>query len=70
MRPELKECLKTVRKPARYTGGEVGAVYKDKSKVDVRVAHMFPELYEIGMSHLGSKILYGVMGEELFKLGI
>jgi len=61
MRPELKECLKTVRKPARYTGGEVGAVYKDKSKVDVRVAHMFPELYEIGMSHLGSKILYGVM---------
>ncbi len=56
---KLKQCLDNVRKPARYAGGEYNQVVKDKSQVDCRVALCFPELYEIAMSHLGSKILYG-----------
>lgn len=47
-------------KPSRYIGGEVGSVIKDKSKVDVRFAFCFPDTYEVGMSHLGMKILYGL----------
>ncbi len=47
-------------KPSRYIGGEVGSVVKDKSKVDVRFAFCFPDTYEVGMSHLGMKILYGL----------
>ncbi len=50
--------LLKVQKPGRYTGGELGSVIKDKSKVDVRFAFCFPDTYEIGMSHLGMKILY------------
>ena len=61
MNDTIRACLEHVRKPARYTGGEYNAVYKDKSKVDVRFAFCFPDIYEIGMSHLGSKILYGLM---------
>lgn len=56
---KLKQCLDNVRKPARYAGGEYNQVVKDKSQVGCRVALCFPELYEIAMSHLGSKILYG-----------
>ena len=52
------EILLKVEKPARYIGNEVNAVVKDKSKVDVRVAMCFPDVYEIGMSHLGIQILY------------
>lgn len=52
------EILMTVEKPARYIGGEVNAVVKDKNKVDVRFAMCFPDVYEIGMSHLGIQILY------------
>ena len=55
--------LPTVQKPARYTGGEWGEVQKDKNKVDVRVAFCFPDTYEIGMSNVGMRILYGVMNE-------
>lgn len=47
-------------KPSRYIGGEVGSIVKDKSKVDVRFAFCFPDTYEVGMSHLGMKILYGL----------
>ncbi len=54
----LEELLLTVQKPGRYSGGEIGSVIKDKSKIDVRFAFCFPDTYEIGMSHLGMKILY------------
>ncbi|MBQ4578708.1 MAG: TIGR03960 family B12-binding radical SAM protein [Clostridia bacterium] len=61
MNDTIRACLEHVRKPARYTGGEYNAVYKDKEQVDLRFAFCFPDLYEIGMSHLGSKILYGLL---------
>jgi len=50
-----------VQKPARYVGGEYNAVMKDKSGVDLRFAFCFPDTYEIGMSNLGYRILYGVL---------
>ena len=52
------EILMNVEKPARYIGGEVNAVMKDKDQVDIRFAMCFPDVYEIGMSHLGIQILY------------
>ncbi len=55
------DILMKVDKPARYIGNEVNAVVKDKSKVDVRFAMCFPDVYEIGMSHLGIQILYGML---------
>ena len=55
--------LPTVQKPARYTGGEWGEIKKDLSEVRVRVAFCFPDTYEIGMSNVGMRILYGVMNE-------
>ena len=57
----LNRILPTVQKPARYTGGEYNEIKKDKSQVDLRVAYCFPDTYEIGMSNLGMRILYGVM---------
>ena len=56
----LEQLFDKVQKPARYTGGELNSVVKDKSKVNVRFAFCFPDLYEVGMSHLGMKILYGL----------
>ena len=59
---ELKQrILPMVQKPARYTGGEWGEVKKDLSGIRVRVAFCFPDTYEIGMSNVGMRILYGVM---------
>ena len=55
---EVEKILLKVQKPGRYTGGELNSIVKDKSKVDVRFAFCFPDTYEIGMSHLGMKILY------------
>ena len=52
------EILLSIQQPARYIGGEVNMVSKDPSKVDVRFAMCFPDVYEIGMSHLGMQILY------------
>ena len=52
-----------VQRPGRYVGGELGSVIKEKDKVDVRFAFCFPDTYEIGMSHLGMKILYGAFNE-------
>lgn len=52
------EILLKVEKPARYIGNEVNSVMKDKRKVEVRMAMCFPDVYEIGMSHLGIQILY------------
>ena len=59
----LKRILPTVQKPARYTGGEYNEIKKDISQVRVRVAFCFPDTYEIGMSNVGMRILYGVMNE-------
>lgn len=55
--------LDKVEKPGRYTGGEWGSVIKDPKNVDIRFAFCFPDTYEIGMSHLGIKILYGILNE-------
>ena len=55
---EIGRILPLVQKPGRYTGGELNSVMKDKTKVDLRYAFCFPDSYEIGMSHLGIKILY------------
>lgn len=63
MKKEVEKILQYVQKPARYIGGEVNAVMKDKEKVDIRYAFCFPDTYEIGMSHLGMKILYGLVNE-------
>lgn len=56
---ELEEILLKVQKPGKYIGGETGSVIKDKTKIKSRIAFCFPDLYEVGMSHLGMKILYG-----------
>lgn len=61
MDKRLERILPRVQKPARYVGGEFNAIMKDKSKVDTRVAFCFPDTYEIGMSNLGMRILYGVI---------
>ena len=59
---DLKQrILPTVQKPARYTGGEWGQILKDKDSTRVRVAFCFPDTYEIGMSNVGMRILYGIM---------
>jgi len=57
------DILFKVEKPARYVGGELNCCYKDKEKVDIRFAFCFPDVYEVGMSHLGSRILYHVLNE-------
>ena len=61
MEKRLERILPRVQKPARYVGGEYNQVVKDKAQVDVRFAFCFPDTYEIGMSNLGMRILYGVM---------
>ncbi len=60
---KFEELLLSVQKPGRYSGGEVGSIIKDEDKVDVRFAFCFPDTYEIGMSHLGMKILYSLFNE-------
>jgi len=64
MNRTLEHILPKVQKPARYTGGEYNAVVKNKKSVSTRYALCFPDTYEIGMSNLGCRILYGVMNEE------
>ena len=59
----LERILPTVQKPARYVGGEYNQIVKNKADVRVRVAFCFPDTYEIGMSNVGMRILYGVMNE-------
>ena len=61
MTEQMQRILPAVQKPARYTGGEWGEIQKDKKDVRVRVAFCFPDTYEIGMSNVGMRILYGVM---------
>jgi len=63
LKDKIEKHLLEVQKPSRYIGGEVGSVIKDKSKIDVRFAFCFPDTYDIGMSHLGMKILYSLTNE-------
>jgi len=63
LKQKIENILPHVEKPARYTGGELNSVLKDKNKVDIRVAFCFADTYEVGMSHLGMKILYGLLNE-------
>lgn len=60
IKKEVERILLRVQKPARYVGGEVNSVEKDLAQVDTRIAFCFPDTYEIGMSHLGMKILYSI----------
>ncbi|MDO5301035.1 MAG: TIGR03960 family B12-binding radical SAM protein [Tissierellia bacterium] len=59
----LEQCLKKVEKPARYIGGEWNTVAKDHSAVDLSFLFCFPDVYEVGMSHLGLQILYYLTNE-------
>ena len=59
----LQRILPSVQKPARYTGGEFNEIQKNPEDVRVRVAFCFPDTYEIGMSNVGMRILYGVMNQ-------
>ena len=61
---KLKSILLSVQKPARYTGGEPGCIIKNKEDIDVHFAFCFPDTYEVGMSHLGMKILYDAMNKQ------
>ena len=63
MDKRLERILPRVQKPARYTGGEYNEIIKDKTSADLRMAFCFPDIYEIGMSNLGMRILYGVTNE-------
>ena len=63
MQKNISNILKSVQKPGRYTGGEFGQIIKDKNSVGLRIAFCFPDTYEIGMSNLGIKILYGALNE-------
>ena len=60
---KLDEILMKVQKPSCYVGGELNSVVKDKDAVNIRFAFCFPDTYEVGMSHLGMKILYGMMND-------
>ena len=61
MSPLQERMLNKVQKPARYTGGEYGQIVKNKDSVDIRIAYCFPDTYEIGMSNLGLRIMYGIL---------
>ncbi len=63
MKHEIERLLLKVQKPGRYVGGELNSVIKDKEQVKTRFAFCFPDTYEIGMSHLGMKILYGLLNQ-------
>ena len=60
---EIERLLPKVQKPARYCGGEINTITKDKGKVTTRVAFCFPDLYEVGMSHLGMKLFYSAFNK-------
>jgi radical SAM family uncharacterized protein len=60
---DIKKCLDAVETPARYTGGEWGMVRKNPADAAIRYAFCFPDTYEVGMSHLGMKILYSLLNE-------
>ncbi len=59
----LEKILERVTKPVRYVGGEFGSIIKNPDEVDIRYAFCFPDVYEVGMSHLGMRILYHMINE-------
>ena len=59
--PDIADILRKVQKPLRYTGGEWNAIVRDPSKTKLKIALAFPDVYEIGMSHLGLRILYHLL---------
>lgn len=61
LKEKIESILPLVQKPARYTGGELNSVVKNADETDIRFAFCFPDTYEIGMSHLGIKILYSLI---------
>lgn len=63
MDQRLERILPRVQKPARYTGGEYNQIIKDKAEVNLRMAFCFPDIYEIGMSNIGMRILYSVINQ-------
>ncbi|MFC1668604.1 TIGR03960 family B12-binding radical SAM protein [Chlamydiota bacterium] len=63
LRNKIEEILPRVQKPARYVGNEYNCIRKNWEKVEVRVVLGFPDTYEIGMSHLGSRIIYGIIND-------
>ena len=63
LKERIDGLLDRVQKPARYMGGEMNAVLKDPDSVDIRYAFAFPDVYEVGMSHLGSRILYDIINK-------
>lgn len=60
----FRDILPRVAKPIRYVGGELNVIKKDWDQCQVKMALAFPDVYEIGMAHIGSKILYGLVNEE------
>ena len=60
---KLERILPTVRKPGRYTGGELNQVVKDWGAIETRVALVFPDIYDLGMSNLGLAILYEIINQ-------
>lgn len=64
MDKKIDRMLRQVEKPGRYSGGEYGQIIKDKAKIKARFAFCFPDTYEIGMSNLGMRLLYGVLNRE------
>jgi len=61
MNNKLERVLHRVQKPSRYTGGEYNQIIKDKDRTEIRIAFCFPDTYEIGMSNLGLRIMYGIL---------
>ncbi len=64
----IDDLLSRVEKPARYTGGEMNATTKSFDDADVTFAFCFPDTYEVAMSHLGMKILYGILNDLPYAL--
>lgn len=64
MYSKIKKYLMNVSKPGRYIGHETGCVIKDKADVKLRFCFCFPDIYDIGMSYLGQKILYGLLNSD------
>ncbi len=64
LKEKIEAILPLIQKPGRYTGGELNSVVKNKDNVDIRFAFCFPDTYEIGMSHLGMKILYSLINSK------
>ncbi len=60
LKDKVEKFLLQVQKPSRYAGGELGSIVKDRKNIDVRFAFCFPDNYDVGMSHLGMKILYSI----------